>query len=193
MHRIALAVLALVSFAACNNKPAPSPTTSSTGSEPVVSQAAPATQTATSAEVTRKLRDLAGNAATDCGQVASMAPEEVSKASNCAMDSAKAKKAFTVSYAMPGLTIGVAGNSAGKLFTVQSQIENGHETEPKTEQCPAELRIAQSGRVTCFKTGSIGVTPGSGNPHGESPHGGMGAAPAGAPNPHQPAGPITSH
>lgn len=110
------------------------------------------------------------------------------------MDSAKNKKPFTVSYAMPGLTVGVAENAAGKLFTVQSQIENGREVQPKVDPCPAALRVAQSGRVTCFQAGTMGVIPGSGNPHGQaSPHGGMGMPAPGTPNPHQKSGPVTSH
>ena len=105
------------------------------------------------------------------------------------MKSAKDKKPFLVSYTMPGMAVGVAGNAEGKLVTVQSAEENGKPGEPKVAACPAELRVAQSGRVTCMPAGSMGVMPGAGNPHagqGASPHGGgMSTPPAGTPNPHE--------
>ena len=37
------------------------------------------------------------------------------------MKAAKDKHAFYVAYDMPGLTVGVAGNSEGKLFSIQSE------------------------------------------------------------------------
>ncbi len=49
----------------------------------------------------------------------------------------------------------------------------------KTTECPAELRVAQSGRVTCFAAGSMGMGSSGANPHGAVPP----AAP-GTPNPH---------
>lgn len=186
MHRLAIFAASVLLLTACNNKPAPGPQTSSNSTaQPVVSQPAAAAQTAVSAEVEQKLRKVAGSNATDCGQVRSMDAAEVKKASDCAMQEAKGKKPFLVSYAMPGLTVGVAGNSEGKLFSAQSEVDNGHQTEAKVEPCPAELRFAQSGRVTCMKSGMVGTTPGAQNPHGANPHGGMGAPPAGTPNPHQ--------
>jgi hypothetical protein len=139
--------------------------------------------------VQQKLQEIAGSSATNCGQVRSLSADELKTASDCAMQAAKNKKAFLVSYDMPGMSIGVAGGSDGKLFTVQSEEANGRPTPPKSQACPAELRVAQSGRVTCFPVGSMGVTPGSASPHagqGASPHGGgMAMPPAGTSNPHK--------
>ncbi len=135
---------------------------------------------ASASDIQPKLQELAGKNATNCGDVKSLSGDELKKASDCAMDSAKSKKAFLVSYDMPGLSVGVAGTSEGKLFTVQSEEENGKPATPKSQPCPAELRVAQSGRVTCMPAGSMGVTPGSANPHG----GGLTMPPAGTPNPH---------
>ena len=176
--RLITIATALLMFAACNNKPAPGPQTASqSGAQPTISQPASAAQTATSAEVEKALHKVAGNDAKECGQLESMEAQDLKKASDCAMEAAKGKKPFLVSYAMPGLTVGVAGTSQGKLFTVQSEIANGHETEPKVDPCPAELRVAQSGRVTCMKAGSMGTMPGSQNPHGANPHGSAPMAP----------------
>ena len=196
MYRLSVMAVTFVLFVACNNKPAPAPAASSTpataASQAPASEPAAAAPSATSTEVDRKLQEVAGNGATNCGAVASMAQDELSKASDCAMNAAKNKKPFTVSYAMPGLTVGVAGNAAGKLFSVQSEMDNGREVAPKVEPCPAALRVAQSGRVTCMQAGTMGVKPGSGNPHGQNPHG-MGMPAPGTPNPHQPSGPKASH
>ena len=142
---------------------------------------------ASNTSVPQKLADIAGSGATDCGQVAQLAGEQVQKASDCAMSSAKAKKPFRVEYDMPGLAVGIAGNSAGKLFAVQSEVDNGKASEAKVTDCPAELRVAQSGRVTCMPPGNMGVAPGSANPHatsGANPHGGMPMPAAGTLNPH---------
>ncbi len=133
-----------------------------------------------SSDVQPKLQEIAGKDATNCGDVKSLSGEEISKAGDCAMQAAKAKKPFLVSYDMPGLSVGIAANSEGKLFTVQSAEENGKPATPKAQPCPSELRIAQSGRVTCMPVGSMGVAPGSGNPHA----GGMGAVAPGTANPH---------
>lgn len=184
MHKTVVIAAALLLLAACSKKPTPE-VTSSPSSQPAASQTPSAAQTANSAQVEQQLRKVAGSNATDCGQVRSMEQEEVKKASDCAMEAAKGKKPFVVSYAMPGLTVGVAGNAEGKLFQVQSAVDNGQSSEPAVEPCPAELRVAQSGRVTCIKAGAVGTMPGKGNPHGDTP-------PAGTPNPHQMA-PKSSH
>lgn len=135
--------------------------------------------------VQQKLQELAGNGATDCGRLQSQAQNQdaqLTSASNCAMQAAKSKHAFYVAYDMPGMTVGVAGNADGKLFALQSvQPENAPPSsapEVKTGPCPAELRVAQSGRVTCFTPGSMGLDTGS------SPHGGMPMPPATGTNPH---------
>lgn len=185
MHRVAMIAASLLLLAGCSNKPAPE-ITSSPNSQPAASQAPSTAQTASSAQVEQQLRKVAGSDASDCGQVRSMDHDLVMKASDCAMEAAKSKKPFVVSYAMPGLTIGVAGTKEGKLFQVQSAVDNGQPSEPALEPCPAELRVAQSGRVTCIKAGAVGTMPGKGNPHGDMP-------PAGTPNPHQGMAPKSSH
>ena len=110
------------------------------------------------------------------------------------MAAAKDKRAFYVAYDLPGLTVGVAGNSQGKLFSLQvEQPENapaGTKPEIRSAPCPSDLRVAQSGRVTCMTPSA-----GTGTMGGASPHGGMGIPPSGTPNPHgitQPSHPPTS-
>lgn len=161
-------------------------TPAATAAAPAESAAAPVASTS-DLPVPQKLAELAGSSATDCGQIKKLAGEEVSKAGDCAMSAAKAKKAFHVEYDMPGLAIGVAGNSAGKLFAAQSAGNDTKNAKTTFMECPAELRVAQSGRVTCMPTGSMGLAPGADNPHasgGASPHGGFSMPPAGTPNPH---------
>jgi hypothetical protein len=149
--------------------------------------------------VQQKLQELAGGGATDCGYLKTMAPDQLTPAGTCALQAAQKKQAFYVAYEMPGMTVAVAGNSDGKLYSVSTQqpeggAQAGAAPEAKTEPCPSELRLAQSGRVTCFPPGSFGSM--GANPHGGSgmgmppagtanPHGtGMSTPPAGAPNPH---------
>lgn len=119
--------------------------------------------------VQQKLQEYAGASATDCGRLDQRASADQSKAlSDCAMQASQAKKPFYVSYDMPGMSIGVAGNSDGKLYTVQSQ--NGAVTG---SDCPSQVRVASSGRVTCFAPGDMGsmgaghtaIPPGMPNPH----------------------------
>jgi hypothetical protein len=106
--------------------------------------------------------------------------------SDCALQASQKKQPFYVAYDLPGMTIGVAGNSEGKGFAVQSQqpenAQPGAVAEVQSEPCPSEVRLAQSGRVTCFAPGSFGMNSGGGSPHGgmtmppatgQSPHGGM--------------------
>ena len=204
MIRAALIFIALVLLVACNSAPAPTskaaaPQPSATSGAAAASAEAPAATTS-EGNVSTALQGLAGKDATNCGDIKTLAGEEVGKAGDCAMSSAKNKKAFLVSYEMPGLSVGVAGNVEGKLFMAQSSEVAGKATT-KSQPCPAELRIAQSGRVTCMPAGSMGVAPGSDNPHAggmpavpgsSNPHaGGMPAAP-GAANPHA-SSPTKSH
>lgn len=135
--------------------------------------------------VQNKLVELAGSGAKDCGRLTSQEPGQLKIASDCAMGAVKDKQAFYVGYDMPGMTVGVAGNSQGQLFAIQSNDGS----DVKGEPCPAEIRVAQSGRVTCFAPGSMGM--GGMSPHGagEMPPTGMvnphaGAATPGTPNPH---------
>jgi hypothetical protein len=146
----------LVSTVACN-KPSP-PTGAQSPSSPLKSDA-----------VQQKLQSYAGTGATDCGRLQVHANDGAAKAaSDCAMQASQAKKPFFVAYDMPGMSVGVAGNAEGKLFTVQSQ--NGAVTGG---DCPSQLRVASSGRVTCFAPGDMGsmgaghtaIPPGMPNPH----------------------------
>jgi hypothetical protein len=121
--------------------------------------------------VEQKLQEYSGASATDCGRLSVGASADQSKtASECAVQASQGKHPFYVAYDMPGMSVGVAGNADGKLFTVQSQ--NGAMT---AGDCPAQLRVASSGRVTCFAPGDMGsmgaghgagaVSPGEANPH----------------------------
>src|SRR5690242_580736 len=180
MYKAALILIPLALLVACNSTPAPTPTASqspSSASPAPTPVAAAQPSPASAGDVQAKLQEIAGKDATNCGNVKSLSADVIAKASDCAMDSAKSKKPFLVSYEMPGLSVGVAGKADGKFFMAQSSGENG-KAETKTQPCPSELRIAQSGRVTCMPAGSMGVAPGSGNPHA----GGMTAP--GTANPH---------
>jgi hypothetical protein len=173
--------IAIASLVACNKS-----------SAPVSVSAKPADTAKSSDPVQQKLQDLAGSKATDCGRPQSEAPDQTQKASDCAMNAAKDKHAFYVAYDMPGLTVGVAGNSDGKLFSVQADQTDNPSTakaDVKSVPCPSDLRIAQSGRVTCMAPGT-GMKA-TGNPHGgmpsatgENPHGGITMPNLGTSNPH---------
>jgi hypothetical protein len=163
----AFLLMALCSLAACNKPAGP---------------ANPATVSAakTPDGVQQKLQQYAGASATDCGRLDVHATEAQSKAaSECAMQASQGKKPFYVGYDMPGMSVGVAGNSDGKLFTVQSQ-GNGPMAAVTGGDCPAQLRVASSGRVTCFAPGDMSsmsgshaagsVPSGTANPHTQNPH-----------------------
>jgi hypothetical protein len=177
-------VMVALSLAGCNRSPAP-PVSSGTSGD----------------AVQRKLQELAGNGATDCGRLkppAQEKPDQLEAASNCAMGAAKKRQAFYVAYELPGMIVALAGNSDGKLFSVQQEqpasTPSGNAAELTAAPCPSGLRIAQSGRVTCLAPGSMGGSSmGGTSPHGgmsmppgggASPHGGMNMSPGGAPNPH---------
>jgi hypothetical protein len=132
--------------------------------------------------VQQKLMEVAGSGATDCGRFpVQTADAQMKAASDCAVQAAQNKKAFYVGYDMPGMTVAVAGDNGGKLYAVQVQ-ERGTVT---SEPCPSEIRIAPSGRVTCFAPGQF-----SGGAMGGDPHSGMpipsagGGASSGMINPH---------
>jgi hypothetical protein len=161
------------------------------------SSAPPASSASSNDPVQRKLQELAGSGATDCGRFKTQAPAQIKPGSDCALQAAQSRRPFYVAYDMPGLTVGVAGNSEGKMFAVQMEppgaVQSGAAAEVKSAPCPAQLRMAESGRVTCMTPGSMGMGTSGGTPHGgmmmpptagASPHGGMGAPPPGTPNPH---------
>ena len=154
-----LICLAVASLAGCNKSAAPAGSQAASSS-PMKSDA-----------VQQKLQEYAGGSAADCGRLDQRATADQSKgASDCALQASQGKKAFYVAYDMPGMSVGVAGNAEGKLFTVQAQ--NGSVTGA---DCPSQLRVASSGRVTCFAPGDMGsmsgshsagtVPPGMSNPH----------------------------
>jgi len=162
-HSPLLPAVALFCLAACNKPPAPAAS----------SPASPADA------VQQKLQQYSGASATDCGRLdVHASPEQSKAASDCALQSNQSKHPFYVAYDMPGMTVGVAGNSDGKLFTVQSQGTDPSATVTAGD-CPSQLRVASSGRVTCFAPGDMGsmsgshgagaVPPGMENPHGSSP------------------------
>ena len=160
--------------------------------------APPASSSASADPLQRKLQELAGSGATDCGRLKTQAPDQLDTAGNCAMGAAKKKQAFYVAYELPGLTVALAADSAGKLYSLQQQqsagAPSGSTSEVVATPCAAELRVAQSGRVTCIPPGSMGGNMmGGASPHGgqsmppasgASPHGGMSMPPAGAASPH---------
>jgi len=124
--------------------------------------------------VQQKLLEYSGANANDCGRLDVHAAEpELKTASDCALQASQSKRPFFVAYDMPGMSIGVAGNAEGKLFTVQSQGE-GASASVTSGACPSQLRVASSGRVTCFAPGDMGsmggshgaMPPGMANPHG---------------------------
>ena len=157
------AFLCLILFAcltACNKPSAPA-----ASANPPVKQDA----------VQQKLQEYAGTPSADCGRLDVHANEAQSKtASDCALEASQSKHAFYVAYDMPGMTVGVAGNSAGKLFTVQSE-GTGAAANLTSGDCPSQLRVASSGRVTCLAPGDMGSI-GAGH--------GTGAMPPGMSNPH---------
>lgn len=123
--------------------------------------------------VEQKLARYAGSSATDCGRLDTRATTNQSKAASaCAIEANQGKRPFYVAYDMPGLTVGVAGNSEGKLFTLRSE-GSGPSATVTAAECPSALRIAGSGRVTCYSPGDMGsmgaghtaIPPGMPNPH----------------------------
>ena len=140
--------------------------------------------------VQKKLQELAGGGAKNCGLFNSQVRAELDAASQCVVDASKAKTPFYVEYELPGMNVAVAGNAQGKLYSVQSQVGGAG---LMSGDCPAELRVAPSGRVTCYAPGTFPMGAGAGShttmpmpPMGTgSPHGAAGALPPGHPSPHQ--------
>jgi hypothetical protein len=136
--------------------------------------------------VEKKLQELAGSGATSCGHLKSQAADQMDAAGKCATQAAQQKHAFYVIYDLPGMTVAVAGNAEGKLFTAQAQ---GGGSGLVTGACPSELRVAPSGRVTCYAPGTFPMGAGAGSHStmppmgGASPHKGS-QLPPGHPNPH---------
>jgi hypothetical protein len=143
------------------------PAVPSTGTSPASAKTPDAVQ--------QKLQEYSGAGATDCGRLdVHAAAAQLKTASDCALQANQSKHAFYVAYDMPGMTVAVAGNADSKLFTVQAQGD-GPAPALTTGECPSQLRVASSGRVTCFAPGDMGsmgaghtagtITPGAANPH----------------------------
>jgi len=165
-----LILVVTISFflAACNK----SATTSSSPSSPSQTTSTPSSTKQPDA-AQQKLQDFAGASAANCGRLDVQATADQSKAaSDCAMQANQSKHAFFVAYDMPGMVVGVAGNAEGKLYSVQSQGE-GPSAAVTAGDCPSQLRVAASGRVTCYAPGDMGMMGG-----------GHTAIPPGMPNPH---------
>lgn len=159
-----LPLVALFCLAGCSKPPSPPAPSGGPSAPPAPPDA-----------VQQKLMEYSGARATNCGRLDVHAAEaELKAASDCALQAGQNKHPFYVAYDMPGMSIGVAGSADGKLFTVQTQGE-GASPSLTSGLCPSQLRVASSGRVTCFAPGDMG---GMGAGHG------AGAMPPGMPNPH---------
>jgi len=168
MNHSALAlILALSCLTACSKQETTAVSSSNAPSQGAPSHSPDAVQ--------QKLQEYSGAAATNCGRLDVMAKADQQKtAADCAMQASQSKHPFYVAYDMPGMAVGVAGNAEGKLFTVQSQ-GTGPSAAVSTGNCPSQLRVASSGRVTCFAPGDMGsmgpghtagaIAPGMSNPH----------------------------
>lgn len=161
MHKtILVALIAATCLTGCKKSPPPPPTSAKAGDA-----------------VDLKLKSLAGTGATDCGRLdVAAANQQLTSAIDCATKAAQAKHPFYVAYDMPGMSTGVAGNAEGKLFAVQLQ-GSGPGAQLASGPCPAEMRTAKSGRVTCFIPGTMGL-----NPSAADPHSGIAMNPAGGQN-----------
>jgi len=168
MQRAFFFLLLAICVSGCSKGPGPAASATPASSE---APAAASSDTKTDA-VQQKLAEFAGAPATDCGRLNSQADDQLKAASTCAMGAAQAKHPFYVAYDMPGMTVGVAGNSDGKLFTVQAQGS----ADVSSGACPSQLRVAPSGRITCFAPGDMGSM-------GTGVHNGM-PQPNGMMNPH---------
>lgn len=161
----AVLIIAVSCLSACSKTTAPAASPNATSS------------TRSPDALQQKLQEYSGAGATDCGRLNVQANADQSKtASDCALQASQSKHPFYVAYDMPGMAVGVAGNAAGKLFTVQSQGTAPSATLTSGD-CASQLRLASSGRVTCFAPGDMGpmgaghaaVPPGMSNPHGAPP------------------------
>ena len=168
-----LCVILLAGLTACNKSSGPS---------------SPSNDAAKPDAVQQKLQGYAGTSPTNCGRIDIHATQDQAKtASDCAMQASQLKHAFYVAYDMPGMTVGVAGNSDGKLFTVKSE-GTGPSANLAGGDCPSQLRVASSGRITCFAPGDMG-SMGTGHGMGSTPEGMSNPHSGGSSNPHGSANP----
>jgi hypothetical protein len=200
----ALVLALLVGSVACKKKEPepPKPKTEASTTTQTTAQSTPASQASPNDEMTAQLKKVAGPDAKDCGTVAAKSGD-LQSASDCALQSNDAKKPFWVRYELPlpgaQMHIATARASDGKLYTMQYSSA-GYKQAPEgatissdkkllTMPCPdAPLRVAGSGRVTCFapqqNAGNINASPHGGGMAmpGANPHGAM--PPASGTNPH---------
>src|SRR4051812_5822089 len=220
----ALVLTLLTEVVACKKKepepPKPKTEASTRTSQPVTPAAVGATQQPSPNDaMTAQLKKVAGPDAKDCGTVPANSGD-LQSASGCALQSNDAKRPFWVRYELPlpGAQMHIATTLAadGKLYTMQYSSD-GYKQAPEgatissdkkllTIPCPdAPLRVAGSGRITCFapqqNAGNINASPHGGgmampgtmgaNPHGTMPPA-NGANPHGA-NPPKPPATAKSH
>jgi hypothetical protein len=188
MHKaLLISLMAAFLLTGCNKPPASSATSA-------VPSGSSGSSRAAGGPVEDKLKELAGNGATNCGHLQSQAADQMDAAAKCALQAAQAKRPFYVAYDLPGMIVAVAGNSQGKLFSVGSQGTNsqtGSASGLASGDCPTSLRVAPSGRVTCFAPGTFPMGMGAGQsahgsatlppPAGANPHKGLGIPPPGHP------------
>lgn len=165
-------------LAGCNKNPA---SNTASPAQPAVSASAGSSAT-TGGPIEDKLKELAGSGAANCGHLQSQDTAQMDAAAKCATQAAQEKRPFYVAYELPGMIVAIAGNSAGKLFSVNSQ--GGGASGLASGDCPTSLRVAPSGRVTCFAPGTFPMGMGA----GQSAHGSGGMPPAMGPNPHKGSG-----
>ena len=163
----ATAILTLSCLVACNKSSSPVASIAPVSPAPSSSETPDAVQQKASGLLPRAW------SATNCGRFNVQAsPDQSKTAADCAMQASQSKHPFYVAYDMPGMAIGIAGNSDGKLFTVNSQ-GTGPSAALTSGDCPSQLRVAGSGRITCFAPGDMGsigaghtaIPPGMPNPH----------------------------
>src|ERR1700691_2943596 len=76
--------------------------------------------------VHKRLVELAGSSATNCGVFKSSVLAELHSGSQCAETACKTRAPFYIEYQMAGLTVAVAGNAQGKfLFRAVGQRWRG--------------------------------------------------------------------
>jgi len=108
----------------------------------------------------RKLKNISGSTAVDCGRV--KVDEAPQQASQCVMDAFSSHKPFRVRYDIRGidtaLAAGLAQAQDGKIYALSfmGNTDGSGRTslsaQAKVVSCPSPpaMRLTASGRVTCF-------------------------------------------
>lgn len=201
---LCLSMGVMLAVTGCRNSTPTETATQSGSSQPTTTEAA-STASGPADSMTDEMRNLAGATAINCGHVATAG--NVQPASDCAVQANNAGKPFYVRYDLPmpdaQMAIGTVRTADGRLMTVQYDSkgldkpqEGGRLSGDKKVSvvpCPTpeNLRVANSGRVTCFPPSQMpaGMSPHAGGvtmpPAGASPHGGMMQVPKNLPSPHK--------